>query len=209
MKSSRYPLLLALLFVVHHHASGQNVIHARTEAGKDVILYPDGTWKNAAEATTPKSGSDYTRPSSARASYKTERGEFVIWYDETKWRLAQRRTDEDIVHFGLVHTDGYAMIVTDGLQIPTEGLQEIALSNAKGAAPDAKIASEEMRVINGKKVLCLVIEGTIQQIPFTYYGYYYGGKQGTIQLITFTGQSLFPKYKKEFTDFLNGLEIKD
>jgi len=209
MKSSRCALLLVLLFVLHHHASGQSVTHARTEGGKDVILYPDGTWKYAPEAALAKSGSDYVRPTSARAPYKTERGEFVIWYDETKWRISPGHKDDDIGHLSLIGTDGYAMIVSEGLQIPLETLKGIALENAKQAAPDARIASEEMRVVNGKKVLCLIIEGTIQQIPFTYYGYYYGGKQGTIQLITFTGQSLFTKYKKDFTDFLNGLEIKD
>lgn len=56
-------------------------------------------------------------------------------------------------------------------------------------------------------LLCMKIEGTVKGIPFRYYGYYYGGKQGTIQILTFTGQTLFEKYEHDFTDFLNGLEI--
>jgi hypothetical protein len=60
---------------------------------------------------------------------------------------------------------------------------------------------------NGKEILCMKIDGTIEQIPFRYYGYYYGGKQGTIQLLTYTGQGLFEKYEADFLDFLNGLEI--
>ena len=101
------------------------------------------------------------------------------------------------------------MVLSEGISIPISSLKKIALENAKAVAPDSKIVSEETRIVNGKEVLCLILEGTVEQIPFTYYGYYYGGKQGTIQVITFTGQSLFAKYKKEFTEFLNGLEIKD
>lgn len=50
-------------------------------------------------------------------------------------------------------------------------------------------------------------EGTVRGISLTYYGYYYGGKQGAIQLLSFTGRDLFQKYEKDLTDLLNGLEI--
>ncbi len=206
------PRLLALAFLSFFLGSqvlAQSVIRARTETGKDVILYPDGTWKYPPEESQPKHDSNYSKPASSRASYKPERGDFVIWYDEAKWRLQPRREADARAHFSLVGTDGYAMIISEGLPIPLESLKRIALDNAKEAAPDAKLVSEERRIVNGKELLCLVFEGTIQQIPFTYYGYYYGGKQGAIQVLTFTGQSLFAKYKKDFTDFLNGLEIKD
>lgn len=63
------------------------------------------------------------------------------------------------------------------------------------------------RVVNGIETLCLQIEGTITKIPITQYGYYYGGKEGTIQVITFTRQNLFSIYREEFTNFLNGLVV--
>ena len=62
-------------------------------------------------------------------------------------------------------------------------------------------------MVNGKQVMVLMFEGTIQKIPFSYYGYYYSGKQGAIQLVGFTAQSVFPKYEAEFTKFLDGLEV--
>lgn len=75
------------------------------------------------------------------------------------------------------------------------------------AAADAKVSKEETRVVNGKQVLAMVIEGTVEEIPFTYYGYYYSGKQGAIQLVGFTGQNVFAKYEAEFTKLLDGPEI--
>jgi hypothetical protein len=42
-----------------------------------------------------------------------------------------------------------------------------------------------------------------------YCGYYYGGKGGTVQVVAFTGKSLFSEFEKDFMDFLNGLWISE
>ena len=199
--------LLCLILSAQSYAQGPT--KARTESGKEVILYPDGTWKYAPETAQPKRDSIYTKPASARASSTPDRGDFVIWYDESKWQLEKRTSDDGNTHLRLLRSDGYAMIISEGIPIPIASLRKIALENAKTAATDARIVSEETRMVNGKEVLAMVIDGTINQIPFRYYGYYYSGKQGTIQFITYTSQNLFDKYKKDFTDLLNGLEIKD
>lgn len=210
MKALTQLLVLSFLcFWFHSQAAAQSPARARTETGRDVLLYPDGTWKYAAEEAKAKQGSAFNKQTTASAAFTPQRGDFVIWYDPNKWRQERSREGDDIGHFKLVGTDGYAMILSEGLPMPTDSIKAIALDNAKEAAPDARIVSEERRTVNGKEVLCMVIQGTIHQIPFTYYGYYYGGKQGAIQVLTFTGQSLFAKHKTDFTEFLNGLEIKN
>jgi hypothetical protein len=88
-------------------------------------------------------------------------------------------------------------------------LKELALENAVSAAPDAKIVFEETRTVNGKEILCLKIEGSVKGIPFRYFGYYHGGKNGSIQVITFTGTQIFGKYEQDFLEFLNGLQIDE
>jgi len=198
-----------LLISIFGQALAQSPTKARTENGKEVILYPDGTWKYAPEETAPKPKSAYARPASAQASYKPDRGDFVIWYDETKWQVERRRADDENGNLRLLHSDGYAVVVSEGIPIPLSTLKQVAIDNARAAAADARIVSEETRLVNGKEVLVIVMDGTVKEIPFRYYGYYYSGKQGTIQFLTFTGQSLFEKYKAEFTNLLNGLEIKD
>jgi hypothetical protein len=208
-------LLLLLLFCMCGAArvSAQEAIRARTEAGQEVLLYPDGTWKFTGELKPPVTTAPrgrFNRPASARRVFKTERGNFSVWYDESKWQLSRRaNTETGKQSFNLVNGDGYAMIIAEGLSIPMTALKRIALENARMAAPDARIILEEKRIVNGREVLCLKILGTIEQIPFTYYGYYYGGPAGTIQVITFTGQNLFNRYEAEFTSFLNGLEIDE
>lgn len=208
-------LLLLSLFCACAAAqvSAQEAIRARTEAGQEVLLYPDGTWKFTGDLKPPgaaASRANFNKPAAARKLFKTERGKFGVWYDENKWQPTRRMNAESGKQsFNLVSGDGYAMIIAEELTIPMTALKRIALENAKQAAPDARIVLEEKRVVNGREILCLRIQGTIEQVPFTYYGYYYGGPAGTIQVITFTGQTLFNRYETEFTSFLNGLEIME
>ncbi|MFO1372841.1 MAG: hypothetical protein U1F42_10785 [Candidatus Competibacteraceae bacterium] len=128
---------------------------AVTESGKKILLYPDGTWKpeqTSSEAPT-KSGA-YSRPVSATAKADINRGKYFIYYDPKKWR--QKGSEEGgRSSFEYIHGDCGAIIIAERLQIPLESLKEIAIQNAKKAAPDASVSSEEMRTVNGKQVLVL------------------------------------------------------
>jgi len=207
MKLIRSLLFISLLVVIAASTViCQTPIKARTESGREVILLPDGTWKYVPEASTATSAVA-GKPAEAKTLFKAPQGGFGIWYDNTKWAIVNEADDQGRVHFKLKRGDAYAFVLIEEITIPISTLRDVALENAKAAAPDARIILEENRTVNKTQVLCMKIEGTVKGIPFRYYGYYYGGKQGTIQVLTFTGQDLFAKYEQEFTDFLNGLEI--
>jgi hypothetical protein len=195
-----------LLIIATTTVLAQTPIKARTESGKEVILLPDGTWRYEVAISEPTS-SAANKPAEAKTLFKPTQGGFGIWYDNSKWAMVNEADAEGRVHFKLKRGDGYAFVLIEELGIPISTLREVALENAKAAAPDARIIFEENRTVNKTQVLCMKIEGTVKGIPFRYYGYYYGGKQGTIQVLTFTGQRLFEKYEQDFNDFLNGLEI--
>lgn len=201
-------LTFLLVFSAVTTALSQTPIKARTESGKEVVLSPDGTWKYVTDGephSRPPAG--MTRPAGAKAVHKAQFGGFSIWYDDTKWVKSAQEDEEGRLEFRLKRGDGYGIIIVEELGIPINTLKELAMENAKSAAPDAKIVFEEFRTVNGKEVLCLKIDGTVKEIPFRYFGYYYGGKTGSIQLLTFTGRQIFAKYEQDFLEFLNGLEI--
>lgn len=210
-KSVVLPLILSLFFMwtfLSQQVSAQT--RARTESGKEVILYPDGTWKYAKEPESkPSSMVGYNKLSSANKLFKPARGEFGIWYNESKWRRVrvENEREEGKVTFYLIGEDGYAMVISEGIEMPTSYLKEVVLGNARNAGADFEIILEEKRIVNDREVLCLQMAGTIMQVPFVYYGYFHSGKEGTIQVITYTGKNLLKKYEQEFTDFLNGLVI--
>jgi hypothetical protein len=96
------------------------------------------------------------------------------------------------------------MIITEKVEIPLETLKLIALENGKAAASDLKIVKEEYRTVNGLKVLLLQLNGTMQGIKFSYYGYYFSSPNGTVQFITYTSQKLLDSYEPESEKLLNG-----
>lgn len=198
-------LPVALLLAAAPAAFAQAPTRATTEDGRKVLLYPDGTWKaQPAAPAQGAAGKAFARAAAATERIDLLRGGMALFVDPAKWRQAP---SEDPAKISFRHATGeaYGMVVAERLAIPLARLKEIAISNAREAAPDVRVSFEESRRVNELEVLAMQMEGTIQGIPFTYYGYYYSGPQGSVQLLTYTGSNLFGEYKPEFEDFLNGL----
>jgi TIR domain len=159
-------------------------------------------------AATPSNGSrTYQKPGPAKVFVKARKGLFGVWIDPQKWE--DNSSSEDPIKITLNHKtgDAYAFVISERIGISIESLKKAAVENAQKVAPDVKVVSEEKRIVNGKEVLCLQTTGTIQGTPFTYYGYYYGGPEGTLQVVTYTASNIFDEYKQDFDDFLNGTQI--
>jgi hypothetical protein len=196
---------IPLLLAVAPTASAQAPTRATTEDGRKVLLFPDGTWKTQpASPAQTISGKAFARAAGATRRIELLRGGMALFVDPAKWSQAP---SEDPTKISFRHSTGeaYGMVVAERLAIPLARLKEIAISNAREAAPDVRVSFEESRRVNELEVLAMQMEGTIQDIPFTYYGYYYSGPQGSVQILTYTGSNLFGEYKAEFEDFLNGL----
>jgi hypothetical protein len=151
-----------------------------------------------------------SKSSSSNRLFKTEIGAFGVWYDQTKWKQSQAPDAKGKVVFQLIGEAANAVVYGEGTEVPISFVKEIVLNNFQKLNEDVKVILEEKRVVNGREILCLKVEGKSKQIPIPIisYGYYYGGKEGTIQVITFTGKNLFGKYEGELTNFLNGLVIQ-
>lgn len=159
------------------------------------------------EAQQKPSQPTFRTPAEATHEIELLRGKAWLSFDPKKWKETK---SEETGKRGFQHLngDGYAMVIIERIQIPTDQLREIALSNMREAASDVKVVEEQRRRVNGTDLLLLRMEVHIKGIPFTYLGYYYGGLEGTIQVITYTGQNLFDEYRKDFESFLNGLRVQ-
>jgi tetratricopeptide (TPR) repeat protein len=145
---------------------------------------------------------------SATTRIKTPFGDFAIWIDTSKWRQVPSNAPGTL-EFNAVNGEGFAKVITEKLTVRTEALPDIALAMARTADPNMRISLREKRVVNGHELIALQLEGTVKSIPVKYFGYYYGGTSGTIQVATFTTASAFDRNAEEFTTFLDGIEISD
>lgn len=206
---NRFGLLLILMFSTTTIVSAQQ--RAVTELGEEVILFSDGTWRFANQKVEetkaiPTNPQTFEKDKTASFMLKSKKAKVGFWLDPKQWSFQQATDNPDAEYdLQLKGEDLFGMIITEKMEIPLESLKSIAFENGRAAAPDLEIVKEEYRNVNGIKVLCLQMNGTLQGIKFAYYGYYYSNEEGTVQFITFTSQQLLKSYEKDCEKLLNGL----
>jgi hypothetical protein len=185
---------------------------ATTDEGKRVILHKNGKWeyKNDDTAAVAVDIKCYTKPEAAKTLLKSEKTNFAIWFDSKKWKKSKDLDNEDAeFELELLNSDGYAVVITERIEVDIENFKEIALENARDAAPDIAIEKEENRIVNGQKIKFLQMGGSAMGIKLVYVGYYSSNESGTIQLICYTGKNLLKNYLKDFENLMNGLVVMD
>lgn len=199
--------MISLMYITTIQAQQKAV----TENGEEVLLYEDGTWKyqneeEISDNETPTNSISFKKDNTSTFLLKSNKFNVGFWLNPKLWSF-KKATEASEAEYKLILKSGdiYGMIITEKVEIPLETLKSIALENGKTAAPDLKIVKEEYRVVNGNKILLLQMTGTIKGIKFSYYGYYYSNKNGTVQFITYSSKSLLDSNKTKIESLLNGL----
>lgn len=140
-----------------------------------------------------------------RSRLELNAGKMAIDFDQSKWKDGKVEDGR----YSLNHASGsaFAFVIAEPVIVALDALPGIALSHARASDPTARIVLREKRVVNGIEVWCLKMEFKTNAIPFEYYGYYFGGKAGTVQIVTCTRQSLAREYESDFQEFLNGFRL--
>jgi hypothetical protein len=138
---------------------------------------------------------------------KAPQGDFGVWIDEQKWTQSESGNDATKITFIHQGETSYAMIIGERVRVSMEALERAALQNAKKVVPDITLLFKEKRVISGRSVLCMQMTGTVQGSSFMYYGYYYGGPEGTLQVICYTTPQQFDQAKADFDELLGSIKI--
>ena len=202
-----------LLFCLLSFIIGQAQQKAVTEIGEEVILYDNGTWKyqndeDLDDNEIPTNSKSFSKDESATFLLKSSKFNVGFWINPKKWSFEKALNNAE-AEYELEFKDGdlYSLVLAEEIEIPVEELKSIALDNARASAPDIKVVKEEYRIVNGTKTLLLQLDGTIQGIEFSYYGYYFSNSNGTLQFITYTSQSLLEEYRDECEKLLNGFVV--
>ncbi|MCC5918968.1 MAG: hypothetical protein JJU02_16750 [Cryomorphaceae bacterium] len=106
-----------------------------------------------------------------------------------------------------LHSDIYAMVIYEELEVPIEYLSNLAVENALNIASDIVVVMKEYRIVNGEKVICMRMDGTMQGMKISYMTYFFSGDDGSLQFHVFTGQKLVEKHIEEIEKLLNGLMV--
>lgn len=212
MKSSIPMKNIYLLFIgIFAFSLGKAQIKAVTSTGREVILYSDGTWKYENEETEekkeiPTNPIKFEKEKESTFLLKSKKFNIGIYLNPKKW-IFKKATENPEAEYELQLKEGdlYAMLIAEKMEVPLETLRTVVIENAKEMAPDVRVIHEEYRIVNGLKVLLMQMNGTLQGIKFSYYGYYFSNANGTLQLTAYTSQNLINSFKSECEKLLNGL----
>jgi hypothetical protein len=199
-------ILLLLIFFFTRDLYAQQL--ATTPDGRTVKLNENGTWQYV---TTKLAGADsvthiYSKPQLATTYAKSARNRFGFWYDKNVWKLVQKPSNEYAeFELEMPKGDGYAMFISEKIQIDLDHLREIVIKNARGQDPNIAVEKEELRIVNGIKLKFLQMSGEAHGVKFIYQGYYSSNSSGTVQFVCFTARNLIKDYEPEFLNLLNGL----
>jgi len=201
-------LVLISLFFVNFVQAQQTAV---TETGEQVILFKDGTWKyqneeKQTETEIPTNSIAFKKEAESTFLLKSNKVNVGFWLNPKMWTF-KKGNEKDAAEYKLQLKAGdlYGMIISEKVEIPLETLKSIALNNGRKAAPDLKITKEEYRIVNGLKVLLLQMNGTMEGIKFSYYGYYFSNINGTVQFVTYTSTNLIASYLPKIEVLLNGI----
>lgn len=186
---------------------------AVTETGDQVILYKDGRWIYADKDSVktddiPLNNKSFGKSKTASFLVKSKRINIGCWIDPKVWKFRAAETPS-AAEFEFDHVNGslYGLIISENLDIPTESLANLAVNNAREAAPDIKVTAKEYRIVNGTKVLMLRMAGTIEDIRFSYYGYYYAADGGAMQFLVYSSDTFMDENIDTVEQLLNGLVV--
>jgi hypothetical protein len=207
----KYILFLLIIFSSNFVKSQ---VKAVTENGDEVLLFPDKSWEYVnseienEEKEIKINTTKYSKNSKSTFIVKSSKIDIGIYLDPTKWNFKKAtHNDEAEFEFNMKNRDLYALLITESIEIPIENLKNIALINGRSVAPNLKIVNEEYRTVNNLRVLHLEMQGTLEGIDFTYYGYYYSDENGTIQFLTYSSKKLMKELKNECEELLNGFVV--
>ncbi|MEO8028742.1 MAG: YbjN domain-containing protein, partial [Bryobacteraceae bacterium] len=165
---------------------------------------------NARSGTVADSSlSVHTRSQNAKTEVKTPFGDFSVWVDLTKWKQSALPDEPKVIQFESLGGDAYAKVISEKAKIPKNSLREVAVENARKADPNIKVILKEERIVNGRHVGVMQMDGVVKNLPIVYYGYYYGGSSGSVQVVCFTLKGAFEENLARFTELLDGLEVHD
>ncbi|RMD67947.1 MAG: hypothetical protein D6819_10550 [Gammaproteobacteria bacterium] len=161
----------------------------------------------------------HKRPPSATQRLEGKAVHYSLWFDPSRWNPVSTAKINPLAEYALAHQPSggniFAMVIAEPLEVPRDKLKTLVLEQFKQQLPDAQITLESKRIVDGAELLCLQIEGTLKQLgevsvslPATYFGCYYTGKPGTIQIITYASNpQLFTQYHKDIEALMDGFEI--
>ncbi|MEM9918426.1 MAG: hypothetical protein AAF990_10045 [Bacteroidota bacterium] len=219
--------LTSLLLLMGVALTSLAQITAVTEKGDTIYVYNDGTWTftddreqkadpiglnflNEELRVDTLEGS-FTVSENAQKEVISRLGTFRLKYDDKNWNRVPAGTLNAEAEMAFKHKEKeiYAIIIAEEIEVGLENIVKIAVKNMKDrTGSDIQQHKTQLKTVNNVPLINGVYGISASGLELTFDSYYYSGKAGTIQFLSWTGSSLYPKYADIIEEFHNGLVIE-
>ncbi len=129
-------------------------------------------------------------------------GRIKLTYDGDKWT---KGPDDDKGRIWFDHRLGnaFAFVLADLSRRSSDEVANLRVANSN----QPRVLLRENRKVNGTAVCFMILSNRGEEQEFTSYGYYYGGKAGTFELVVATSSDKIRERENDFMELLNGLQI--
>jgi hypothetical protein len=160
-----------------------------------------------------KRGNPYERvkPSHLKTFYQSDKLPVKFYYNEDHWKSIPPEDLNKIAEFCLVNKENelYAMVISEKSLLSISQLRQAVLINMQRAADKIDIQGEELRKVNGKEVLSVIVNARVNKLDIQYHWYLYTGAKGVFQFLVWGGNDDCKKNLNQLEDLLNGMVVID
>lgn len=133
-------------------------------------------------------------------------GKYNFQFSESKWKLLKKNLSRHSDYtFELLSAPCYGTIISGSSPMDSDMLKEVARNNLKRGARQIEVVEEKEIKHNGASGYYLKMEALMETSRLTYFGYYFGGQNGTVQVLCWTDRSNAHKLQPEIEQFLSGV----
>ena len=143
----------------------------------------------------------------SRQQIQLNGGTAAVSYDTRKWGKLEKDKD-GIISLDQLNGAGYAAIIAERIGIPHGVAVDNLLEELGKKHPGLTVLSRETRTVSGREVCCLKYSFRVKDLDMIVYEYCYGGLSGTVQVRTCASAAAFDACEPDFTELLNGLQIR-
>jgi hypothetical protein len=166
---------------------------------------------NRKEELLPTSTINYFKPKRFVSKEKSSTYPAEIYYDENQWVSIPPHDLNPIAEKCLLHKEKeiYTLLITEPTKLTLSALKQAVIINLRRSTKNLEIINQEIRNVNGKNILTLLISAKMEDTDLVYQWYIYCSDKGCLQYLVFTDKETYNSSKDEFEQILNGLIITE
>lgn len=152
---------------------------------------------------------EVSRPGDYRSSVKSSKLPVEIFYSD-KWKEIPAADLNPAAELVLANTEEemYTMLIAEPTVLEPDAFLKAVILNTRKLSNNMTVLQKELKSINGKEIISLLISANVGGTDLMYKWYLYSCPSGSMQYIVFTSRDTYESDKKDFDDILNGLFIQ-